>query len=88
MLSIVSITVAFVIGIAWGLYLESNILVLALIFLLVIMLCLIYKKILVNLIILIVIAIIGYSYSSYRLSKFDNKYNEGEYMRNSKNNIT
>lgn len=86
MLSIISITLAFTIGIAWGLYIEFNILVLALIFLLFIFIMLIVfknkftwlNKNFISFIILLAIFWIGYLYTLNIIGVFDFKYKPGE----------
>lgn len=86
MFSIFTITLAFVLGIAWGLYLEFSILVIALIFLCILMLTLILnnykliklelKNILIQEIFLFIVFLISTNYCKYKVYTFDNKFKE------------
>lgn len=86
MLSIISITLAYVIGIAWGLYLEFEILVIALIFLFALLLMIIIfsdrftniSEKFISIIMLIGIFLIGYFYTIYKDSIYSKKYLESE----------
>lgn len=86
MLSFISITLALIFGIAWGLYLEFDILVIALIFLLWILLALIltsyhfYFLTIKRALILFIIFAFGIFYCRYRINKFDSKYPEGDFQ--------
>lgn len=73
MLSIIEITLALIIGILWGLYLEIKFLIIALIFLYFYVLVF-YKKIKFQSLILFVIIIISSIYTKNDIKKFDNKY--------------
>ena len=86
MLSIVMIALAYIIGIAWGLYLEFGILVIALIFFALIMLMIIIfnnkfiniSKYFCYVIMLCGIFLAGYFYTNYKISIYSKKYIEGE----------
>lgn len=86
MLSIIVVTLAYVIGIAWGLYLEFEILVTALFFLFVLLLMIIIlnkkfiniSKYFISIILLSLIFLSGYFYTMHKISIYTNKYNEGE----------
>ena len=77
-MSILSITLAYIIGIKWGLYQDFKILVGLSIFLLIFMLM--YKKEKIVLIeILIIISLSGAIYSKSKFDYMDQKYSEKDY---------
>lgn len=84
MLSVITITLAYILGIIWGLYLEFNILKLVLIFLFICVLCFILRKkelnkIFFNSIILFLVFIIGIFYVKYKINNYNSKYITGEF---------
>ncbi len=83
MLNIFSLTIAFLIGIIWGIYLDFISLSVFLIFLTVSMLIIInvcrFKKILIQYIILVIVLIISYKYTIINLNDYKFKYND-EYI--------
>lgn len=87
MLSIITVTLAFIFGTLWGLYLEINFLIIVSFFMCLLMLILfIFKdkfKILLTyyiprVLMLIIIFLIGCFYTKYKMNIYDSRYVEGE----------
>lgn len=79
MLSIFEITIALIVGILWGLYLETSFLFIASIFLYILVLKF-YKKYNLIYVILLIIAILSSFYTKEKLEIFDTRYSENLFV--------
>lgn len=83
MISLISVTLAYMIGIAWGLYFESSIQVLAPTFLCFILSITLYLKKKINFqkgleaLLLFTVFLIGIFYCQYRINLYEHRYREG-----------